>query len=51
MPSKYISLDKALYDAVLANSLRESPILEQLRIETAILPIAVMQISLENNNG
>lgn len=47
MPSKYISLDHAIYDYILASSLRESPVLAQLRAETAALPMAVMQIAPE----
>ncbi len=47
MPSKYISLDQAIYDYILASSLRESPVLAQLRSETAALPMAVMQIAPE----
>ena len=47
MSSKYTSLDQPLYDYILANSLRESPVLAQLRAETATLPMAVMQIAPE----
>jgi len=47
MLSKYISLDQAIYDYILASSLRESPVLAQLRAETAALPMAVMQIAPE----
>ena len=47
MSSKYTSLDQPLYDYILASSLRESPVLAQLRAETATLPMAVMQIAPE----
>lgn len=47
MSSKYISLDQPLYEYILASSLRESPVLAQLRAETATLPMAVMQIAPE----
>ena len=47
MTSKYTSLDQPLYDYILASSLRESPVLAQLRAETATLPMAVMQIAPE----
>ncbi|OUS12821.1 SAM-dependent methyltransferase [Gammaproteobacteria bacterium 53_120_T64] len=47
MSSKYIRLDQQLYDYILASSLRESPVLAQLRAETATLPMAVMQIAPE----
>ncbi|MDF1832022.1 MAG: class I SAM-dependent methyltransferase [Porticoccaceae bacterium] len=47
MLSKYISLDQAIYDYILASSLRESHVLAQLRAETAALPMAVMQIAPE----
>lgn len=45
MFSKFISLDQKLYNYLLENSLRESPVLSQLRTETASLPMAVMQIA------
>jgi len=51
MPSKYISLEKVLYGYLLANSLRKSPCLEQLRAKTASLPIAVIQLVLAHDNG
>ncbi len=47
MTSKYTSLDQPLYDYILASSLRESPVLAQLRAETATLAMAVMQIAPE----
>lgn len=47
MSSKYTSLDQPLYDYILASSLREFPVLAQLRAETATLPMAVMQIAPE----
>lgn len=47
MSSKYTSLDQPLYDYIVASSLRESPVLAQLRAETATLPMAVMQIAPE----
>ena len=47
MTSKYTSLDQPLYDYLLASSLRESPVLAQLRAETATLAMAVMQIAPE----
>jgi len=45
--SKFISLDDSIYNYILDNSLRESPLLRKLREETASLPMAVMQIAPE----
>ncbi len=45
MASRTIGLDDALYDYLLANSLREPEILSRLRAETAELPGAAMQIA------
>jgi predicted O-methyltransferase YrrM len=42
-----LSLDDALYDYLLANSLRETPLLRALRDETAQLELARMQIAPE----
>lgn len=47
MTKKTLGLDNQLYDYLLSVSLRESPILRQLREETAQLPNAMMQISPE----
>lgn len=45
MASRTIGLEDALYDYLLANSLREPEILNRLRAETAELPGAAMQIA------
>ncbi len=45
MSKPSITLDEALYDYLLANSLREGPILERLREETNKMPQAMMQIA------
>ncbi len=45
MKRKTLNLSDPLYDYLLANSLRESPVLAQLRRETAELPGARMQIT------
>ncbi len=47
MSSRTLSLDDRLYDYLLAHSLRELPLLAELRAETARLPSAGMQISPE----
>ncbi len=47
MANKFTRLDQPLYDYLLSNSLRESPVLEQLRKETSTLPQAAMQIAPE----
>lgn len=39
MLSKYTCLDQQLYDYILASSLRESPVLAQLRAETVTLRV------------
>ena len=44
MSPRTLDLTDALYDYVLANSLREPPLLARLREETAKLPMARMQI-------
>ena len=45
MTKRTISLTDELYDYVLAMSLREPPVLERLREETAALPDANMQVA------
>jgi caffeoyl-CoA O-methyltransferase len=47
MSSRTLSLTDRLYDYLLATSLREPPLLAELRAETAKLPMAGMQISPE----
>lgn len=47
MASRTISLDERVYDYLIAHSLREMPVLAELRAETAKLPQAGMQISAE----
>lgn len=47
MTKKTLGLDNPVYDYLLSVSLRESNILQQLRDETAHLPMAMMQISPE----
>ncbi|TAF09390.1 MAG: SAM-dependent methyltransferase [Nostocales cyanobacterium] len=47
MTKKTIGLEKNLYNYLLSVSLREPEILNQLRQETAQLPMAIMQISPE----
>ena len=47
MPSKSLNLDSALYEYLLANSLREPEVLTQLRLATAKLPMSRMQIAPE----
>lgn len=47
MSSRSLTMTPALYDYLLANSLREPPLLRRLREETARLPMAGMQISPE----
>lgn len=47
MSSKSLGLEARLYDYLLAVSVRESPLLAELRKETAALPSAIMQISPE----
>jgi predicted O-methyltransferase YrrM len=47
MSSRTLELTDRLYDYLLEASLRESPLLAELRAETAKLPMAVMQISPE----
>jgi predicted O-methyltransferase YrrM len=45
MSKKTIGVSDAIYEYILANSLHESDLLKQLRVETAKLPQAGMQIS------
>ena len=47
MSTRTLPLDDALYDYLLAASLREPPILERLRAETSGMTHALMQISPE----
>jgi len=47
MTNRSISLTDELYDYILAHSLREPPLLQQLRAETAQMPMARMQIAPE----
>lgn len=47
MSNRTLNLTPPLYDYLLANSLREPPLLAQLRAETAMRPDANMQISPE----
>jgi predicted O-methyltransferase YrrM len=47
MSTRTLSLDDSLYAYLLANSLREPPVLERLRTATAALPNSIMQISPE----
>lgn len=47
MSRKSLNLDTALYDYLLDNSLREHPLLTELRRETGELPLARMQIAPE----
>jgi predicted O-methyltransferase YrrM len=47
MSSRTLQMTDRLYDYLLAASLREPPLLAELRAETAKLPMAVMQISPE----
>jgi caffeoyl-CoA O-methyltransferase len=47
MSTRTLPLDDALYDYLLAVSLREPPVLERLRAETAGMTHALMQISPE----
>jgi len=44
MSTRVLDLTETLYDYVLANSLREPPLMARLREETAKLPMANMQI-------
>ncbi len=47
MSNRTITMTDSLYDYMVASSLREPPLLAELRAETAKLPDAVMQISPE----
>ncbi len=47
MANRTVTVDDRLYDYILANTLREPPLLKELREETAKLPQAMMQISAE----
>ncbi|MGE3920223.1 MAG: class I SAM-dependent methyltransferase [Gammaproteobacteria bacterium] len=47
MSSKTTFLNEELYKYLQAISVRENPVLQELRIETALLPTSVMQISPE----
>ncbi len=44
---KHLNLTPALYDYVLDVSLREHPILQELRLETSTMQLAVMQVAPE----
>ena len=44
---KHLNITPALYDYLLDVSLREHPVLEALREETAKLPLAIMQVAPE----
>ena len=44
MSNRTLNLNDTVYDYLLAHSLRESPLLKQLREETATLEMARMQI-------
>ncbi len=47
MASRTISMDERLYDYLIAHSVRDLPVLAELRAETAKMPNALMQISAE----
>ena len=47
MSNQTIQLDQKLYEYLLSISLREAPILKNLRVATAALPSANMQIAPE----
>jgi len=47
MSSRTLNLTDAVYDYLVANSLRETPVQRELRDTTASLPMAMMQISPE----
>ncbi len=47
MANRSLDLNDALYDYLIANSLRDEPILARLREETAALPLGRMQIAPE----
>ena len=47
MANRSLDLSDALYDYLIANSLRDEPILARLREETAALPLGRMQIAPE----
>jgi predicted O-methyltransferase YrrM len=47
MANRSIQVTDTLYDYIVANSVREPPILAELRAETAKLPMAMMQIGPE----
>jgi predicted O-methyltransferase YrrM len=47
MAIRTLTLDDALYDYMLSVSLREPPVLERLRAETATMAHAMMQLSPE----
>ena len=47
MASRTINLDQRMYDYLIAHSVRDLPVLAELRAETAKLPMAGMQISAE----
>ena len=45
MANRTIGLSDALYDYMLANSLREPEVMRRLRKETATIPLSIMQIA------
>ena len=47
MASRTISMDDRLYEYLIAHSVRDLPVLAELRAETAKMPNALMQISAE----
>ena len=47
MASRTISMDDQLYEYLIAHSVRDLPVLAELRAETAKMPNALMQISAE----
>jgi predicted O-methyltransferase YrrM len=47
LANRSIAMTDGLYDYLLANALREPPVLAELRAETAKMPMAIMQIAPE----
>jgi caffeoyl-CoA O-methyltransferase len=47
LANRTLSLDDRLHDYVLSHSVREAPVLAELRAETAKLPLGIMQIGPE----
>jgi predicted O-methyltransferase YrrM len=47
LASRTINLDERLYEYLIAHSVRDLPVLAELRAETAKMPMAIMQISPE----